>query len=503
VTLPKGWVTTAIDQIAEVRLGRQRSPKHARGEFLRPYLRAANVTWDGLDLSDVKTMNFAPHEQATYVLRPGDLLLAEASGSASEVGKPAIWTAEIGECYFQNTLIRVRPLKGTERFLLWQLRAAALNGQFIGRSRGVGIHHLGAERLSSFLILLAPLAEQRRIVAAIEEHLSCVDAGVEALERVRKELARYRASVLKAACEGRLVPTEAELARAENRPYEPASELLARILTERRARWPHKKKYAEPSPPDTSSLAALPNGWTWATLLMLGELKGGITKGQKRRTGDPVRRVPYLRVANVQRGWLDITEIKHIEATEDQVEELRLQPGDVLFNEGGDRDKLGRGWVWEGQLRECVHQNHVFRARLANGVHPKFLSWHGNTFGKFWFEENGKQTTNLASINLTKLGLLPVPLPPLAEQQRIVAEVERRLAIADGVAATVESALARAARLRQSILKRAFEGRLVPQDPNDEPASALLARIRQERERTEGARSKKSRVRGRDRTCHE
>ncbi len=374
-------------------------------------------------------------------------------------------------------------------FVLYFLRFA--KNLLLTLASGTTFLELSGAKAKLIPLPLAPEAEQQRIVAAIEEQLSRVDAGVEALERVKKELARYRASVLKAACEGRLVPTEAALARAEGRSYEPASELLARILAERRARWDRKKKYAEPAPPDTSSRSALPEGWVWATLAMLAELKGGITKGQKRQSGEKLREVPYLRVANVQRGWLDLTKIKTIEAAEDEIADLRLCAGDVLFNEGGDRDKLGRGWVWQGQIPECIHQNHVFRARLIGGVSPKFLSWHGNSFGQSWFEEHGKQTTNLASINLTRLGLLPVPLPPLAEQQRIVAEVERRLSIADEVAASVGFALARAARLRQSILKRAFEGKLVPQDPNDEPASVLLARIRAGRERAASAAPKR------------
>jgi type I restriction enzyme S subunit len=175
--------------------------------------------------------------------------------------------------------------------------------------------------------------------------------------------------------------------------------------------------------------------------------------------------------------------MKTIAATEQEIGELHLQVDDVLFNEGGDRDKLGRGWVWQGQIPECIHQNHVFRARLTQcGIVPKFVSFYGNSIGQRYFIDEGKQTTNLASINLTKLGALPVPVPPLTEQQRIVAEVERRLSAVEKLEAEVEAGLRRAERLRQAILKRAFAGRLVPQDPNDEPAAALLERIRVERD---------------------
>jgi type I restriction enzyme S subunit len=305
---------------------------------------------------------------------------------------------------------------------------------------------------------LPPLAEQRRIVAEIETQLTRLDAAMAALKRSQANLKRYRASALKAAVEGRLVGQAAE-------------EL---------------------------GDGQLPSGWHWSTLRELGEIKGGITKGQRKRSSETCRSVPYLRVANVQRGWLDLTEVKYIEASDSQIQELRLLAGDILFNEGGDRDKLGRGWIWEDQIEECIHQNHVFRVRVrSENILPKFVSWYGNTAGQRYFSEEGKQTTNLASINMTKLGRLPIPVPPIEIQKQIVEEVERRLSVVEAMEKTVANGLARGERLRQAILRKAFAGELVPQDPNDEPASILLERIRAERsnsvpERKERVRRAKS-----------
>ena len=134
--------------------------------------------------------------------------------------------------------------------------------------------------------------------------------------------------------------------------------------------------------------------------------------------------------------------------------------------------------VWEGQIEDCIHQNHIFRARLlTKELEPKFISWHGNTFGQAWFEAAGKQTTNLASIGLPTLKSLPVPVPPAAEQRRIVAEVERQLSLIEAAEGEVERGLGKAVSLRRAILQAAFDGRLVPQDPTDEPAATLLERI--------------------------
>jgi len=346
--------------------------------------------------------------------------------------------------------------------------------------------------------------------------------------RAQQNLKRYRASVLKAAVEGRLVPTEAELATKEGRSYEPANELLKRILVERRKKWIENaaekartkaqekarkagkhwthtdavktlekeraktaKKYKEPASPDLSALGAqagttdlpdLPEGWCWTTVDSICDVQGGLAKGKHRKPSDVLKEVAYLRVANVQRGWLDLAEIKTIPATDDEISKLTLQRGDVLFNEGGDRDKLGRGWIWEDQVLECIHQNHVFRARIIDGaILPRLLSWYGNTKGQDYFFGQGKQTTNLASISLTRLRALPIPLPPLDEQCRIQLEVERLLSSIDAITSQVAASLARSSRLRQSILKWAFEGKLVEQDPTDESASLLLERIKAER----------------------
>ena len=320
----------------------------------------------------------------------------------------------------------------------------------------ITVKHLSSRTIQDIPLPLPPMDEQREIVAELEKQFSRLDEAVANLQRVKANLKRYKASVLKAAVEGRLVETEATLARREGRTFETGEQLLQRILEERRAKWSGKGKYKEPIDPDTSDLPNLPEGWTWARLDSLAALKGGITVDSK-RVDPSAQPVPYLRVANVQRGYIDLAEVKHINASAADIAELRLEHGDVLFNEGGDRDKLGRGWIWEGQLSDCIHQNHVFRARMfLPEMAPKLVSWWGNTFGKDYFQRMGKQTTNLASINMGKLSGFPVPIPPAAEQRRMVEEIERLLSVVDRVAVEVDANLRRAEALRQSCLGSAF-----------------------------------------------
>jgi len=330
--------------------------------------------------------------------------------------------------------------------------------------------------IAGFEVGLPPVSEQKHIVAAIEEQFSRLDAGVAALEEGQKKIERMTAAVFATALEGRLVP--------QNSSEGDASELVDLALESRERRMLAAGHRRIPEPLDfvRDGLPPLPGSWKWVSLDTIAEVVGGITKDTKKQNAPGLVRVPYLRVANVQRGYLDLRDVTEIGVRQDQLAELRLLPGDILFNEGGDRDKLGRGWVWSGQIAPCVHQNHVFRARLYAGIiDPRLVSWWGNSFGQRWFDTGGKQTTNLASVSKTTLRSFPIPLPPRQEQARIVGAVLERLELAQRLGETIEQALARAAVLRSSILSAAFSGKLVPQNPNDEPASVLLERIAAER----------------------
>jgi len=163
---------------------------------------------------------------------------------------------------------------------------------------------------------------------------------------------------------------------------------------------------------------SIPEDWECVPLHRVAFVQSGTAKG--RRLGGKVRELPYLRVANVQDGYVDLTDIKTISIQADEIERYSLKRGDVLFTEGGDFDKLGRGCVWDAQINPCLHQNHVFAVRPCDGLLSRYLAAvAAGPHGKRYFLNSSKQSTNLASINSSQLKSFPIPIPPLAEQQKI------------------------------------------------------------------------------------
>jgi type I restriction enzyme, S subunit len=267
---------------------------------------------------------------------------------------------------------------------------------------GTTVQSIEVSALERIRVPIAPAAQQPRIVARIDELFAEIAEGEAALERARQGLDTWRRALLKAAVTGELTRDW----REANRPTETGADLLARIRAEHGSSGQkilRRRKSAEAVPLDIAALLLLPEGWVWARLSDLGEVIGGVTVDKKRKPVDPIE-VPYLRVANVQRGYLDLSEVKTIRVERSVANKLGLKSNDILFNEGGDRDKIGRGWVWQAELPVCIHQNHVFRVRPhREGINPFFVSYYANEIGRTFFIEKGTQTTNLASISLSKI----------------------------------------------------------------------------------------------------
>ncbi|MDR9783011.1 restriction endonuclease subunit S [Rhizobium redzepovicii] len=226
--------------------------------------------------------------------------------------------------------------------------------------------------------------------------------------------------------------------------------------------------------------------------VMLGEIadiQSGLTLG-KRYGGVKLVSRPYLRVANVQRGWLDLEDLRDILVPATEAKKYQLADGDVLMNEGGDRDKLGRGWVWRGQVAQCLHQNHVFRVRLNDPAFPpEFISLYANELGRDYFLLEGKQTTKLASISKTKLSGLPIRLPSADDARAALQYYEDQTRWTDGVRAQVVALIDEANAAQAAAARKAFSGRLVPSVAGAAPllfgSGALDRPARTPRQRTQ------------------
>jgi type I restriction enzyme S subunit len=339
---------------------------------------------------------------------------------------------------------------------------------------------------------LPPFSEQTRIVAKLEELLSDLDAGVAELKSAQKKLAQYRQSLLKAAVEGALTTDW----RKQHPATESGAQLLARILQERRARWEAKqlakfaeqgktppkdwqKKYPEPVQPDTTDLPELPEGWVWATVdqLSLEQRYGSSSKTNEDNSG-----VPVLRMGNIQDGKLDYKNLKYLPTDHDEFPALFLDDGDLLFNRTNSPELVGKTAVYRSEVSPCSYASYLIAVKLTQSFLPEIASAYINSaYGRHWIKSVVVQQVGQANVNGSKLAALTIPLPPKAEQLALVKALTEQTNSALDQEKNIEISLKQSTAQRQNILRAAFAGQLVPQDPNDEPASVLLERIRAER----------------------
>ncbi len=261
--LPEGWRWTTIGEVCHSTQYGWTTSAAKSGKL--KLLRTTDITSGYINWDTVPFCENEPKEKDKYLLHDGDIVVSRAGsiGYSYLIKKPEL-------SVFASYLIRFRPLFNIDKhYMAYFLQSPFYWQEVYDHQVGIAVPNINASKLRQIPFPLPPLPEQQRIVEIIETHLTRLDAGVASLKRAQAGLKRYRASVLKAACEGKLVTTEAELARAENRDYEPADRLLQRILSERRTRWDTDhpgKRYEEPSGPDTAELGALPEGWIWTNL---------------------------------------------------------------------------------------------------------------------------------------------------------------------------------------------------------------------------------------------
>jgi type I restriction enzyme S subunit len=389
-------------------------------------------------------------------LVPGDVLIARMP---DPLGRACVYPTLLTRAVTVVDVCIVRAPHHNPKWLMHAINAPQTRAQIASFQAGSTRKRISKGNLSTIPLPVPARSEQDSNVAAIEAHFSRLDTAVASLTRSRANVKRARASVLKAAVEGRLVPTEASLAQAKGREYEPASMLLERILAERRAKGAtngRKGNYQEPVAPDTDGLAELPEGWVWTTLGQPFVVEVGATPSRQRLDyWDGT--IPWVSSGEVQ--------FCRIKATREAITEdglrntsTKVHPkGTVLLGMIGQGRTRGQAAILD--IEACNNQNCAAIRVSEAGCIPEYV--YGWLYLQYEKTRRLGGGNNQQALNKVRVESIPIPLPPLAEQHRIVAEVDRRLSVLDALDTTINANLARCTRLRQSILKRAFEGRLV------------------------------------------
>lgn len=480
--LPPGWTTARLDSIVSS------SGVFSDGDWVESKDQDPNGKVRLVQLADVGEMAFldkssrfmtiekAQELNCTY-LKKGDLLISRLG---DPLGKTCLFPAIEEQAV---TVVDVCILRPDHRDIETKLFGHFLNGPNLRRiideqSSGTTRKRITGKKLKALNVPVPPTNEQRRIVEKIESLFVQLEKGEEGLREVQKLLARYRQSVLKAAVTGQLTADW----RTDNADrLEHGRDLLARILQTRRETWEGRGKYKEPAAADTTDLPELPEGWLWTTLGALisnGPQNGLYLPQSKYGAGTPI-----LRIDDYQLDWLRPSqELRRVEASNDERSKYALAPGDFVINRVNSVSHLGKTTLVSAEYEGTLFESNMMRFGATNEVSAEYLRLYLTSgIGRKRLIKNLKHAVNQASINQGDVEATPVPLPSKEEQLEIVQTVSKELSGETATNAYCETELARSGAVRQSILKEAFSGTLVPQDPSDEPAADLLERIRKAR----------------------
>ena len=492
--LPINWLNVELSDVAQIIRGvtyKREQSTDSPSEGALPVLRATNITGAALTLDELV---YVPSENISneQILRPGDVVIASSSGSKEIVGKAGAFVGGSFVGSFGAFCTGLRPSAFlSPAYFGYYFQTRTYRKSVSELSAGSNINNLKTGDLASQNFPLPPAPEQTRIVAKLEELLSDLDAGVAELKAAQKKLAQYRQSLLKAAVEGALTAAW----RAQHQPTETGAQLLQRILQERRARWearqlakfaeqgktPPKdwqKKYPEPVQPDASGLPQLPQGWVWATIDQIAQVGTGVTPLRSKSAYFNEGTIPWVTSGALNsEAVASATEL----VTELALKECRLELYPVgsllvaMYGEGKTRGKCS-------ELRIPATINQAIAAIVlepaAQSCKAYLKAFLLDSYEKMRAQASGGVQPNL---NLQIVKAIALPLPPCSEQAEITQLLDGQFDQISQQQIAVQVSLQQSTAQRQNILRAAFSGQLVPQDPHDEPASALLERIRAER----------------------
>lgn len=505
-SLPDSWALVPLDEIAA--LNPKPNISQLRDDQAVHFvpMAAAAENFEGLDISTKRRLSEVRKGYTAF--RSGEVLLAKITPCMENGKGGLVPELPLGIAFGSTEFHVLRPEAGVSGAWLAHFLSQR-EFRRIARQNMTGTAgqlRVPSKWLSSVNIPIAPPGEQVRIVAKLDELLSDLDAGVAELKAAQQKLQRYRQSLLKAAVEGALT---AEW-RQKNQVTETGAELLQRILRERRARWEEqqlakfaaqdktppkgwKDKYPEPQPPKTEGLPELPEGWVWASVEQAtAEALIGLDRGAEHQSKGGSGTL-YLKMNNITLdGKILLDDLVRVDASASEIERFAALPGDILFNTRNSKELVGKAGLVQPHTEALIFNNNLMRLRFVDAVTPSFgISTLCSPAFRVRMEGIKKATTSVAAVYARDLWPLAIAIPPPTEQRLICSLLEDQLQAIDQQEALIRRMTRGLDAQRQSILRAAFRGELVPQDPNDEPASVLLARLRAERSGTKPAKTER------------
>lgn len=450
--LPESWVSVLLDRIISTTKGKK---PIELGDFDEH----RQIPYNDIKAIEKRIFTKYTNGEKCTICKSEDVLIVWDGARFGWVGRGA--SGAVG-----STLARI-DTEIDKNYIYYYLKSKFR--EINTNPKGVGIPHVNPTVFYGFEFPLPPEPEQHRIVAKIEELFSKLDAGVNELKQAKNQLKRYRQSVLKSAVEGRLTADW----RKEHNP-EPADKLLERIQAERMEKL--GSKYKAPEPVDTTDLPELPEGWVWSRI---GDLSNKIHYGYTASSSNEPIGPKMLRITDIQNRMVNWDTVPYCEINQNDISKYNLIEGDLVFARTGAT--VGKSFLIKDDVPESVFASYLIRIILSEHIDNKYIY---NFFQslQYWKQiVEGQLGIGQPNVNATKLSELIIPIPPIEEQAKISEELEYTFSILDESERIIGTELKRAISLRQSILKKAFEGKLVPQDPNDEPASELLERIKAEK----------------------
>jgi type I restriction enzyme S subunit len=390
-------------------------------------LKVGCVNGISFDADENKALPAGVEPRPELEIKAGDILMSRAN-TRELLGSASVVRTVRPRLLLCDKLYRLKVLHTVvdEDYLVLSLGSNVARFQMEREATGASssMQNISQETVRNLIIPLPPISEQRAIISFLNRETVRIDALVAKKERLIELLQEKRTALINQAVTKGLDPSAS--------------------MKDSGMEW----------------LGEIPAHWQVKRLKFLAQVRTGITKGRTPPVTAAIE-LPYLRVANVQNGYLDLEDISTITVGVDEVPSYALKAGDVLMNEGGDYDKVGRGTVWGGQIDPCLHQNHVFAVRPNGHVEPQWLATITLTsYAKHYFIINSKQSTNLASISSTNLAELPVVVPPAIDRSAILMHIHQETGKLDALIAKVREHIEKLREYRAALISAAATGKI-------------------------------------------